>query len=85
MGPKKQHLARLQGIMLAPDALIEKWLHLPIHYKWVGHHLKIVAFSVKNSGNLVLVTSKISQKHVFNQTWHKLRTIPTGVGSGGKK
>lgn len=85
MGPKKQHLARLQGIMLAPDALIDKWLHLPIHYKWVGHHLKIVAFSVKNSGNLVLVTSKISQKHVFNQTWHKLRTIPTGVGSGGKK
>lgn len=61
-GPKEQHLARLQGILLAPDALIDKWPHLTIHYTLVGRHLKIVAFSVKNSGNLISVTSKISQK-----------------------
>jgi len=64
MGPKKHYLAKLRGGgILAPNALINKWPHLHIHNKVLGHCLKMVCFAVKNSSEpLVSQTLQIEVK-----------------------
>lgn len=67
-GPKKHRLAKLQGVIFTPDALINKRSHLHIHYKLLGHCPKMDSFRGKNSKTLP------SHRHPQNKSKPRIST-----------